>query len=69
MTFLFGRLDSHLGLIFATPPTYEELSNGTISLSPLFNLNEDFKTSVEVSVSPGRLELPTISLRGRCSTS
>lgn len=57
------------GLIFEKVPSYDDLKNGTPELSPLFALNQVFNQKKNQSVSLERLELSTISLRGRCSTS
>ena len=56
------------GLVFYTPPTYEELKNGTPQLACLFELNHEDSSSQEQSVSPLGLEPRTNSLKGCCST-
>ena len=55
------------GLIFDTPPTYDELKSGTPQLAPLFKLNEEYQTLKSLSVSRRRVERRTDSLRGNCS--
>lgn len=57
------------GLIFETPPSYDDLINGTPCLAPLFRLNEDFNNSKSLSVSRLGLEPRTNCLKGNCSTS
>lgn len=44
------------GLVFDVPPTYENLTNGTPQLSPLFALNEKYERSKSLSVSLQGLE-------------
>lgn len=56
------------GLLFAEPPTYDELVNGTPKLSLLFALKSKPQYQQEHLVSRRGLEPLTVSLRGRCST-
>ncbi len=44
------------GLIFDSPPTYEELKNGTPKLACIFKLNEQFEHTKGLSVSDQGLE-------------
>ena len=57
------------GLVFDTPPTYEELKSGTPQLAPLFMLNEELSNLNSDVVSRRRVERRTDSLRGNCSAS
>src|SRR3989344_4614163 len=56
------------GLLFDETPTYQELINGTPKLACLFKLNDDYKASKTIDVSPERFERSTQSLKGFCST-
>lgn len=47
------------GLLFDDLPTYEDIQNGTLQLSPLFKLNKDFKNKKDLKVSREGLEPPT----------
>lgn len=55
-------------LIFEEMPTYQMLIDGTPNLAPIFALNEDFKSSKSLSVSPEGFEPSANCLRGNCST-
>ena len=50
------------GLIFEERPSYTDLVNGTVRLSSLFSLNEDFKKNESINVGPEGLEPPTSSV-------
>ncbi len=56
------------GLVFDTPPTYDELKSGTPNLAPLFKLNEALTASNSGVVSRTGFEPVTKSLKGSCST-
>lgn len=55
---------SMFSLLFAKPPTYTELEDGTLELAPLFKLNEAYKQGKDLKVSPPGLEPGTHSLKG-----
>lgn len=56
------------GLLFEDLPTYTELENGTLNLDPIFKLNDSYKTSKSLSVSPDGLEPSTFSMSTKRST-
>ncbi len=59
---------SLFGLLFDEKPTYEELVHRTPKLACLFRLNEEYKSTQSLNVSPEGFEPSTLSLRARCST-
>ena len=40
------------GLVFNQTPTYDEIVNGTPNLAPIVELNEEYKTTKSLSVTP-----------------
>lgn len=43
------------GLIFETPPTYDDIKSGKVNLAPLFKLNEEYKSQQSAFSEPDRI--------------
>jgi hypothetical protein len=55
------------GLIFDVPPTYQELVDGTVKLSPLFKLNDEYKKTKSIAVGGRGIGPRTSFLSGKRS--
>ena len=56
-------------LIYPAGVSYHYSGFSNLGINPCFALINQFVSPPSINVSPGRLELPTDALRGRCSTS
>lgn len=55
---------SLFGLAFDKQPTYDEIINGTPNLAPMFVLNEEYKKSKSLLVTPTGIEPVIFTLKG-----